>query len=101
MRIPAPFQGVVAAPLQGRRGPAHPGSDRPRAAHAPLGSRSYLGDGFPMTLSQREQQILDEIQRGIQAQDPQFFASMAGSRSRHVQPVWGPVMFLFGLAASC
>ena len=26
-------------PVPGRRGPAHPGSDRPRAAHAPRGSR--------------------------------------------------------------
>ena len=35
-----------------------------------------------MKLSQHEQQILDEIEQGVQAEDPEFFASMTGSQSR-------------------
>jgi len=42
-----------------------------------------------MKLSKHEQQILDEIQQGVQVQDPEFFASMAGSQSRRGGSVWG------------
>ena len=51
-----------------------------------------------MRLSPHEQQILDEIQRCVQAEDPTFFASMAGSQVRR-RSVWGSVTFLLGLAA--
>ena len=52
-----------------------------------------------MKLSHQEQQILEEIQQGVLAEDPEFFASMAGSRSRRGRSVWGYVMFLSGLVA--
>ena len=52
-----------------------------------------------MRLSPHEQQILDEIQRCVQAEDPTFFASMAGSQVRRRRSVWGSVTFLLGLAA--
>ena len=52
-----------------------------------------------MKLSQHEQQILDEIQREVQAEDPEFFASMTGSQSRRGGFGWGSVTFLSGLVA--
>ena len=52
-----------------------------------------------MKLSQHEQQILDEIKQAVQAEDPEFFASMTGSRSRRVGVVRGSVTFLSGLVA--
>ena len=52
-----------------------------------------------MKLSQHEQQILDEIEQAVQAQDPEFFASMTGSQSRRVGVVRGSVTFLSGLVA--
>ena len=68
-------------------------------AHAPLGSRSPVGGGFPMKLSQHEQQILDEIEQGVQAEDPEFFASMTGSQSHRGGFVRGSVTFVSGLVA--
>ncbi len=52
-----------------------------------------------MKLSQHEQQVLVEIQQGVRAQDPEFFASMAGFQSRRGGSVWGSVMLTIGLAA--
>ena len=52
-----------------------------------------------MNLSPHELQILDEIERGVQAEDPEFFASMTGSQSRRGGSVWGSVTFLSGLVA--
>ena len=52
-----------------------------------------------MKLSQHEQQILDEIEQGVQAEDPEFFASMTGSQSRRGGSVRGSVTFLSGLVA--
>ena len=52
-----------------------------------------------MKLSQHEQQILDEIEQGVQAEDPEFFASMTGSQSRRGGVVRGSVTFLSGLVA--
>lgn len=52
-----------------------------------------------MKLSQHEQQILDEIEQGVQVEDPEFFASMTGSQSRRGGSVWGSVTFLSGLVA--
>ncbi|HEY5881090.1 MAG TPA: DUF3040 domain-containing protein [Nakamurella sp.] len=52
-----------------------------------------------MKLSQHEQQILEEIQQGVRAEDPEFFASMAGSPSRRGRSVRGSVIFLSGLVA--
>lgn len=50
-----------------------------------------------MKLSEYEQQILDEIQQGVRIQDPEFFASMAGSQSRRGGTVWGSATLLAGL----
>ena len=52
-----------------------------------------------MNLSHHEQQILDEIEQAVQAEDPEFFASMTGSESRRVGVVRGSVTFLSGLVA--
>ena len=52
-----------------------------------------------MKLSEHEQQVLDEIQQGVQAEDPKFFASMTGSQSRRGGSVGGSVTFLSGLVA--
>jgi hypothetical protein len=52
-----------------------------------------------MKLSEHEQQVLDEIQQGVQAEDPEFFASMTGSQSRRGGSVGGSVSFLSGLVA--
>ena len=52
-----------------------------------------------MKLSEHEQQVLDEIQQGVQAEDPEFFASMTGSQSRRGGSVGGSVTFLSGLVA--
>jgi hypothetical protein len=52
-----------------------------------------------MKLSEHEQQVLDEIQQGVQAEDPEFFASMTGSQSRRGGSVGGSVIFLAGLVA--
>lgn len=52
-----------------------------------------------MKLSEHEQQMLDEIQQGVLAEDPEFYASMAGSPSHRGRSVRGGVTFLFGLVA--
>jgi len=52
-----------------------------------------------MKLSQHEQQILDEIEQGMQVEDPEFFASMTGSRSRRGGSLRGSVTFVCGLLA--
>lgn len=52
-----------------------------------------------MKLSRREQQMLDEIQQGVRTQDPEFFASMTGARSRRGGFVLGSVTFMSGLVA--
>ncbi len=52
-----------------------------------------------MKLSAHEQQILDEIQQAVRAEDPEFFASMTGSQSRRGRSIWGWVMSLSGLVA--
>lgn len=52
-----------------------------------------------MKLSHHEQRILDEIQQRVQAEDPEFFASMAGYRRRRGRSGWGSVIFIFGLVA--
>ena len=52
-----------------------------------------------MKLSHHEQRILDEIQQGVQAEDPEFFASMTGSQRRRGRSVWGSVIFMSGLVA--
>ena len=52
-----------------------------------------------MKLSQHEQQILDEIQREVQAEDPEFSASMTGTQSRRGGFGWGSVTFVSGLVA--
>ena len=52
-----------------------------------------------MNLSHHEQQVLNEIQQGVRAEDPEFFASMAGSPSRRGRSVRGSVIFLSGLVA--
>ena len=52
-----------------------------------------------MKLSEHEQQVLDEIQRGVEAEDPEFFASMTGSQSRRGGSVRGSVTFVSGLVA--
>lgn len=77
---------------------ATPGGRRPHKAPRPPGSGSPSGGGFPTKLSQHEQQILEEIGRGVQAEDPELFASMAGPRSRRWESVWGAVMLVIGLA---
>lgn len=51
-----------------------------------------------MKLSPHEQQILDEIQRAVQAEDPEFAASMAG-RQVHGRPLAGSATFLVGMVA--
>jgi hypothetical protein len=52
-----------------------------------------------MKLSEHEQQVLDEIQQGVRAEDPEFFASMTGSQSRRGGSVLGSVIFVSGLVA--
>ena len=52
-----------------------------------------------MKLSRHEQQILDEIQQGVQTEDPEFFANMTGLQSQRVGVVRGSVTFLCGLVA--
>lgn len=52
-----------------------------------------------MKLSQHEKQILDEIEQGVRATDPEFFATMAGAQNRRGGSVSGMVTFLFGLVA--
>jgi hypothetical protein len=52
-----------------------------------------------MKLSQHERQILEEIKRGMRAEDPEFFASMTDARSRRGASVWGSLIFLAGLVA--
>jgi hypothetical protein len=52
-----------------------------------------------MNLSHHEQQILDEIEQGLEAEDPEFFASMTGSQSRRGGSVLGSVIFVSGLVA--
>ena len=71
-----------------------------------LGQRTHLSGrevavrgGFPMKLSQHEQQILDEIEQGVRAEDPEFFANMTGSQCRRGGVVRGSVTFLSGLVA--
>lgn len=50
-----------------------------------------------MKLSHHEQRILDEIQQRVQADDPEFFASMTGSRRRRGRSGWGAVISISGL----
>ena len=50
-----------------------------------------------MKLSHHEQRILDEIQQRVQAQDPEFFASMTGSRRPRGRSVGGSVILMSGL----
>lgn len=52
-----------------------------------------------MKLTHHEQQLLDEIEQGVQAQDPDFFASMAGAQSRRGGSAWGSAMLAIGLVA--
>jgi hypothetical protein len=52
-----------------------------------------------MKLSEHEQQILDNIQQGVQAEDPEFFARMTGSQCRRGGSVRGSVAFVSGLVA--
>ena len=52
-----------------------------------------------MNLSHHEQQILDEIEQAVQAEDPEFFANMTGSQCRRRRSVRGSVTFLPGLVA--
>jgi hypothetical protein len=52
-----------------------------------------------MKLSQHEQQVLDEIEQGLEAEDPEFFASMTGPPNHRVGLVRGSVTFLSGLVA--
>ena len=52
-----------------------------------------------MKLSQHEQQILDHIQQGVQAEDPEFFARMNGSQCGRGGSVRGSVTFVSGLVA--
>jgi len=52
-----------------------------------------------MKLSQHEQQILTEIEQGVRAEDPEFFANMTGSQCRRGGVGRGSVTFLSGLVA--
>jgi len=52
-----------------------------------------------MKLSEHELQVLAEIQQGVRAEDPEFFASMAGSQSRRGGYVRGSVTAVSGLVA--
>ena len=52
-----------------------------------------------MKLSRHEQQILAEIEQGVQTQDPEFFARMTGSHYRRGSTARGSVAFLSGLVA--
>jgi hypothetical protein len=52
-----------------------------------------------MKLSRHEQQILAEIEQGVQAEDPEFFARMTGAHCRRGGTVWGSVALLSGLVA--
>ena len=52
-----------------------------------------------MKLSQHEQQILTEIEQGVRAEDPEFFANMTGPQSGRGGSVRGAVTFVSGLVA--
>ena len=52
-----------------------------------------------MNLSHHEQQILDEIEQGLEAEDPKFFASMTDPQNHRGGLVRGSVAFLSGLIA--
>ena len=52
-----------------------------------------------MKLSRHEQQVLNEIERGVQAEDPEFFAKMKGSQRSRGGSVRGSVTFVSGLVA--
>jgi len=52
-----------------------------------------------MNLSHHEQQILDEIEQGLEAEDPKFFASMTDPQNHRGGWLRGSVAFLAGLIA--
>ena len=52
-----------------------------------------------MNLSPHEQQILDEIEEAVRAEDPEFFANMTGPQSGRGGSVRGAVTFVSGLVA--
>ena len=52
-----------------------------------------------MKLSEHERRVLEEIEQGVQSEDPEFFATMTGSQCRRAGTVRGFVTFVSGLVA--